>query len=37
MLMQMKHNGFDEIELDEYISSMRESLIEWGETLRERI
>ena len=32
MLMQMKHNGFDVIKLDEYISSMRESLIEWGET-----
>lgn len=36
MLMQMKHNGFDEIELDEYISSMRESLIEWGETFERK-
>lgn len=35
-LMQMKYNGFDEIEYSEYVFLMREALIEWGENFERR-
>ena len=34
--MQMKNNGFEEIEFSDYVSLMQEILLEWGETFERR-